>query len=105
MRCMSTYRNGKNKQRQNEQNAAAAGGILMDKKKYVAYVGTYTHGNSKGIHVYDVDVETGVLTERSVTPINNPFGCFNKHILQDLTSTVSIYILQPLANSFLTELA
>ena len=23
-------------------------------KKYVAYVGTYTHGASKGIQVYDV---------------------------------------------------
>ena len=27
----------------------------MGKKKYVAYVGTYTHGTSKGIQVYDVD--------------------------------------------------
>ena len=39
--------------------------------KYVAYVGTYTHSNSIGIHVYDVNVQNGVLTERSVTPINN----------------------------------
>ena len=31
----------------------------MGNKKYVAYVGTYTHGNSKGIQVYDVDVENG----------------------------------------------
>ena len=23
--------------------------------KYVAYVGTYTHENSVGIHIYDVD--------------------------------------------------
>ncbi len=30
-----------------------------ESKKYVAYVGTYTHGNSKGIQVYDVDVENG----------------------------------------------
>ena len=37
----------------------------MGKKKYVAYVGTYTHGTSKGIQVYDVDVEKGTLTERS----------------------------------------
>ena len=29
----------------------------MDQKKYVAYVGTYTHGSSKGIHIYDLDVE------------------------------------------------
>ena len=44
----------------------------MAKDKYVAYVGTYTHENSIGIHVYDVDTETGALTERSVAPINNP---------------------------------
>ena len=36
----------------------------MDKEKYVAYVGTYTHGNSKGIHIYDVDMEEGILSER-----------------------------------------
>ena len=32
----------------------------MSEKKYVAYVGSYTHGSSRqGIHVYDVDVENG----------------------------------------------
>ena len=41
-------------------------------EKYVAYVGTYTHENSVGIHVYDIDTEKGILTERSVAPINNP---------------------------------
>lgn len=40
--------------------------------RYVAYVGTYTHENSVGIHVYDMDLKEGVLTERSVAPINNP---------------------------------
>ena len=29
----------------------------MKKDKYVAYVGTYTHGSSIGIHLYDLDVE------------------------------------------------
>ena len=29
--------------------------------KYVAYVGTYTHENSIGIHVYDVNPETGIF--------------------------------------------
>ncbi|MDD2958390.1 MAG: lactonase family protein [Lachnospiraceae bacterium] len=43
----------------------------MEKKKYVAYVGTYTHGSSIGIHVYDIDMETGSLTERNVIPVNN----------------------------------
>lgn len=40
-------------------------------KKYVAYVGSYTHGSSKGIQVYDVDVENGTLTERSEVPCSN----------------------------------
>ena len=44
----------------------------MDKKKYVAYVGTYTHGSSVGIHIFDLDVETGGMKERKVVPINNP---------------------------------
>lgn len=44
----------------------------MKQEKYVAYVGTYTHENSVGIHIYDVDVERGKLSERKVVPINNP---------------------------------
>ncbi|HIY02678.1 MAG TPA: lactonase family protein [Candidatus Blautia faecipullorum] len=43
----------------------------MGNKKYVAYVGTYTHGSSKGIRVYDVDVEKGLLTERSEVKVSN----------------------------------
>ncbi len=44
----------------------------MEQKRYVAYVGTYTHGNSKGIHIYDMDVENGRMEERKVVLINNP---------------------------------
>ena len=44
----------------------------MMEGKYVAYVGTYTHENSVGIHIYDVDELRGTLTERKVVPINNP---------------------------------
>lgn len=44
----------------------------MSSEKYVAYVGTYTHGNSVGIHLYDLDVERGRMAERKVFPINNP---------------------------------
>lgn len=44
----------------------------MAQERYVAYVGTYTHENSVGIHVYDIDMEKGALKERSVAPINNP---------------------------------
>ena len=41
-------------------------------KKYVAYVGTYTHGKGgNGIYIYDVDVEEGTLTKRSEVPISN----------------------------------
>ena len=43
----------------------------MGNKKYVAYVGPYTHGNSKGIQVYDVDVEKGTLRERSEVQVSN----------------------------------
>ncbi|MDD7220512.1 MAG: lactonase family protein [Clostridia bacterium] len=43
----------------------------MSEKKYVAYVGSYTHGSRKGIHVYDVDVEKGILTERSSVEVSN----------------------------------
>ena len=40
-------------------------------RNYVAYVGTYTHGSSIGIHIYDVNVEEGTLQERKVVPVNN----------------------------------
>lgn len=44
----------------------------MKQDKYVAYVGTYTHENSVGIHIYDVDTENAKMIERKVVPINNP---------------------------------
>ncbi|MDD7176391.1 MAG: beta-propeller fold lactonase family protein, partial [Lachnospiraceae bacterium] len=43
----------------------------MSKDKYVAYVGTYTHENSIGIHLYDLDAGDGTMVERKVIPINN----------------------------------
>lgn len=52
---------------------------LAMSEKYVAYVGTYTHGSSIGIHLYDVDVEEGTLTERKVVPVNN-----SSHICRSL---------------------
>ena len=45
--------------------------VYKRQEKYVAYVGTYTHGSSVGIHVYDLDVEAGYMTEREVVPVNN----------------------------------
>ncbi|MCD7956241.1 MAG: lactonase family protein [Lachnospiraceae bacterium] len=44
---------------------------MAEQEKYVAYVGTYTHGSSIGIHIYDIDVEAGHMTEREVIPVNN----------------------------------
>ena len=44
----------------------------MENNKYVSYVGTYTLGKSKGIHIYDLDCEAGRMTERKEIDINNP---------------------------------
>lgn len=44
----------------------------MAEERYVAYVGTYTHGSSVGIHIFDVDPKTFAMEERKVVPINNP---------------------------------
>ena len=38
----------------------------MAQEKYVAYVGTYTHENSVGIHIYDVDVTKGCIQEQKI---------------------------------------
>ena len=43
----------------------------MSSENYVAYVGTYTNGKSKGIHIYDVDVKEGLLLLRKVVPVSN----------------------------------
>lgn len=67
--------------------------------KYVAYVGTYTHENSVGIHVYDVDPETGVFSQRSVAPINNPsFLCVShdgKHLYSIEDEGVAAFTIDP----------
>ena len=44
----------------------------MEQEKYVAYVGTYTHEHSIGIHIYDVDAEAGRMEKRKVINITNP---------------------------------
>ncbi|MBO5373600.1 MAG: beta-propeller fold lactonase family protein [Lachnospiraceae bacterium] len=43
----------------------------MKQEKYVAYVGTYTHKHSQGIHIYDLDVENGTMEERKAVRILN----------------------------------
>ena len=43
----------------------------MAKKRYIAYVSTYTRSNDKGIRIYDVDIENGRLIEREEIAIKN----------------------------------
>ncbi len=43
----------------------------MKKEKYVAYVSTYTSGDSHGIRVYDVDMENGRFNEKDKVQITN----------------------------------
>lgn len=40
--------------------------------KYVAYAGSYTHEASKGIHIFDMDVEKGRILERKEIELDNP---------------------------------
>jgi len=40
--------------------------------KYVAYVGSYTHESSKGIQIFDMDIEKGRLHKRSEMELDNP---------------------------------
>jgi len=48
------------------------GGAKMSvSEKYVAYVSTYTHGSSKGIHIFDMDVTAGRIEKRTEVEINN----------------------------------
>ena len=51
----------------------------MKQEKYVAYVGTYTYEHSIGIHIYDLDVEQGKMTERKVVDITNPSDLLVSH--------------------------
>lgn len=43
----------------------------MAKAKYVAYVSTYTQGDSHGIKIYDVDMEKGRFIEKDKVEITN----------------------------------
>ena len=40
-------------------------------EKYVAYVSTYTMGDSHGIRIYDVDMEKGRFMEKDKVEITN----------------------------------
>ncbi len=43
----------------------------MEQEKYVAYVSTYTQGDSHGIKIYDVNMETGRFSEKDKVEITN----------------------------------
>ena len=43
----------------------------MSKGKYVAYVSSYTQGDSHGIRIYDVDMKNGRFKEKDKVEITN----------------------------------
>ncbi len=52
----------------------------MAKDKYVAYVSTYTMGDSHGIKIYDVDMEKGRFIEKDKVKItNSSYICISHH--------------------------
>ena len=69
------------------------------KDKYVAYVGTYTHGSSIGIHLYDVNVEEGTLCERKVVPVNNSShlarSLNGKYLYSIADEGVAVFAIEP----------
>ena len=86
--------NEMNKTDKNKEDAAMAG------EKYVAYVSSYTQGDSHGIKIYDVDMEAGRFCEKDKVEITNSsyiteshdgkhlysitdFGVESFHILED----------------------
>ena len=72
---------------------------MADRKAYVAYAGTYTNGSSKGIHIYDVDVEEGLLHLRKVVPVHNSSYITRSRNMKYLYSIadegVMAYAIQP----------
>ena len=69
------------------------------KEKYVAYLGTYTHGSSIGIHIYDVNVEEGTLKERKVVPVNNSShlarSLNGKYLYSIADEGVAVFAIEP----------
>ena len=45
----------------------------MENMQFVAYVSTYTSKDKRGITLYDVDMETGVFTEKGKVAITKFF--------------------------------
>lgn len=73
----------------------------MDKKKYVAYVGTYTDGTStsEGIHLYHADIEEGTLSFWKVVKVNNcshvTLSKNGKYLYSIADEGVEVFEIQP----------
>lgn len=65
--------------------------------KYVAYVGSYTHESSKGIHIFDMDVDKGRISQRGEVQIDNPsfiaFSHSKKHLYSICDQGVAAYTI------------
>lgn len=54
--------------------------------KYVAYVGSYTHESSNGIHIFDMNVDKGRISHREEVQIDNPSFIAFSHSKEHLYS-------------------
>lgn len=78
----------------------------MANEKYVAYVGSYTHGTSKGISILDVDVEAGYMHKRSEIELDNSsyitISHNGKYLYSIIDQGLSAFSIEPDGNlSFL----
>lgn len=71
----------------------------MENEKFVAYVSTYTMGDNHGIHIYDVDLKKGRMTEKDQVEITNSSYVSisrNRKYLYSITDFgVEAYEIQP----------
>jgi 6-phosphogluconolactonase len=51
----------------------------MKRERYVAYVGTYSDESSKGIHIFDLDINTGKMTKRKSLDVHNSSALIVSH--------------------------
>ena len=71
----------------------------MSKEKYVAYISSYTQGDSHGIRIYDVDMKNGRFKEKDKVEITNSSYLTISHngkFLYSITDFgVEAYTIQP----------
>ncbi len=51
----------------------------MKKERYIAYVGTYTNGQSVGIQIFDIDPATGLMQPKGAAEVCNPSALVVSH--------------------------